>query len=236
MSLKHLGPGSHQPELHEGKLRLYSMVFCPYAQRPRLVLAAKHIPFETVNINLTNKPDWYLKLNPSGQVPLLQHDDGRVLNESLIIAEYLDNLYTENRLQPTDPYTNAKHKLLVESFSKVITNFYKLLRNTDESGGKDMGEALDLFEGKLETDYFGGNKAAFADYMIWPWLERLEFLQSINKLVLDTNRYPKLIAYIERMKETEAVKQTRLPVELFKKFFDGYLAGKEPDYDCGIQQ
>lgn len=44
MSLKHLGPGSQLPPLRPGKLRLYSMVFCPFAQRSRLVLAAKNIP------------------------------------------------------------------------------------------------------------------------------------------------------------------------------------------------
>ena len=43
MSLKHLGPGSQNPPLTKGKLRIYSMVFCPYAQRVRLVLAAKKI-------------------------------------------------------------------------------------------------------------------------------------------------------------------------------------------------
>ena len=44
MSLKHLKAGSEMPPLKEGKLRLYSMVFCPYAQRTRLILAAKNIP------------------------------------------------------------------------------------------------------------------------------------------------------------------------------------------------
>ena len=44
MSLTHLGPDSEFPPLGKGKLRLYSMVFCPYALRSRLVLAAKNIP------------------------------------------------------------------------------------------------------------------------------------------------------------------------------------------------
>ena len=45
MSLKHLKVGSEMPPLTKGTLRLYSMVFCPYAQRARLVLAAKNIPY-----------------------------------------------------------------------------------------------------------------------------------------------------------------------------------------------
>ena len=44
MSLLHLGKGSQFPPLKEGVLRIYSMVFCPYALRVRLVLEAKNIP------------------------------------------------------------------------------------------------------------------------------------------------------------------------------------------------
>ncbi len=45
MSLKHLETGSAFPKHEKGVLRLYSMRFCPYAERPRLVLAAKNIPY-----------------------------------------------------------------------------------------------------------------------------------------------------------------------------------------------
>ena len=44
MSLKHLGPGSDLPVLNKGTLRLYSMLFCPFAQRARLILEHKKIP------------------------------------------------------------------------------------------------------------------------------------------------------------------------------------------------
>ena len=44
MSLKHLETGSAYPPLEKGVLRLYSMKYCPYAERARLVLAAKNIP------------------------------------------------------------------------------------------------------------------------------------------------------------------------------------------------
>jgi glutaredoxin len=36
--------GSECPPLKENQLRLYNMRFCPYAQRAKLVLAAKNIP------------------------------------------------------------------------------------------------------------------------------------------------------------------------------------------------
>jgi glutaredoxin 2 len=130
MSLSHLGPGSVNPPLQKGLLRLYSMVFCPYAQRVRLVLAAKQILYETVNIKLKVKPEWYKDINPAQTVPCLQFDDGRTLGESLIVSEYLDDAFPDkNRLKPSDAYENARQKLAIEWFSKAIPFYYRIGRN-----------------------------------------------------------------------------------------------------------
>lgn len=58
--------GSEKPPKKEGVLRLYSMLYCPFAERARLVLKAKNLPHDIVNINLQSKPDWFLELNPAG--------------------------------------------------------------------------------------------------------------------------------------------------------------------------
>jgi glutathione S-transferase len=106
---------------------------------------------------LNNKPEWYLKLNPLGQVPCLQHDDGRVLPESLIVCDYLDDIYPEHKLRPSDPYTRARHSLLLEIFSKILPLFYKVARNDDEAARKEIFDKLDYFETNLTEDFFGGN-------------------------------------------------------------------------------
>lgn len=57
-----------EPPRQEGLLRLYSMQFCPYAHRARLVLKAKGVPHDIVNINLAEKPEWYLNIHPEGTI------------------------------------------------------------------------------------------------------------------------------------------------------------------------
>nr|QUF59393.1 glutathione S-transferase GSTO1-2 [Brachionus angularis] len=234
MSSKHLGPGSTFPKLTKGKLRLYSMVFCPYAQRARLVLAAKNIPYETVNIKLNKKPDWYLELNPSGQVPCLQLDEKTVISDSMIVSEYLDLTYLDNRLIPTDPYTNAVHKLLIEEFSKIINNFYKILMSSDQEAIKALLDGLEVFQTKRQLAYYGGSKPAFIDYMIWPWIQRLELLKMYKNVDLNRTRFGKLYDYIERMLQLPAVKQTLIPIEKINQFFNSFLSGQEPNYDNGL--
>lgn len=73
-----------------------------------------------VNVNLTDKPDWFLALNPRGQVPTLEFDDGKILAESLIVSDYLDESGDSSRmLHPKDQFQKAKDRLFVERFNLV---------------------------------------------------------------------------------------------------------------------
>jgi len=81
-------------------VKLYDAARCPYCARVRIALAEKDLDFETVEIDLRNRPAWIYELNPSGRVPVL--DDGFVLPESLLIMEYLDERYPEHALLPED--------------------------------------------------------------------------------------------------------------------------------------
>jgi glutathione S-transferase len=52
-------------------LNLISHKLCPYVQRAVVALNEKGVPFERIDIDLANKPDWFLKLSPLGKVPVL---------------------------------------------------------------------------------------------------------------------------------------------------------------------
>ena len=53
------------------KLTLINHHLCPYVQRASIALLENDVPFERRNIDLANKPDWFLKLSPLGKVPIL---------------------------------------------------------------------------------------------------------------------------------------------------------------------
>ncbi|HEX7626560.1 MAG TPA: glutathione S-transferase N-terminal domain-containing protein, partial [Gaiellaceae bacterium] len=70
-------------------MKLIDAARCPYCARVRIALAEKDLLYETVVVDLANRPDWLIDLNPpSGRVPVL--DDGFVLPESEVIMAYLD--------------------------------------------------------------------------------------------------------------------------------------------------
>uniref|UniRef100_A0A3Q3BAV1 Glutathione S-transferase omega n=1 Tax=Kryptolebias marmoratus TaxID=37003 RepID=A0A3Q3BAV1_KRYMA len=221
----------------KGHIRIYSMRLCPFAQRARLVLNAKGIKYHTVNINLSDKPDWFLEKNPLGLVPTLETPAGEVIYESLITCEYLDEVYPEKKLLPAPPFAKAQQKMMVESFSKVMPYLYKIpagrLKDQDVSGLeaelKEKFAKLNQDLVKKKTKFFGGDTITLVDYMLWPFFERLEVLELQNFLD-DT---PELKKWTQRMLEDPAVKATMTSLDTFKAFYKSYNDGK-PDYDCGL--
>ncbi|OWF35357.1 glutathione S-transferase omega-1-like [Mizuhopecten yessoensis] len=237
-SLKSHSKDSKLPALTPGKLRLYSMRFCPFAQRTRLVLVHKKIEFETVNVDLKAKPDWFLERNPLGLVPVLEQDD-KVLYESVITCDYLDDVYPDNKLNPSDPYQRARDRILLESYGKVVTNYYGTFRSQgkDKEILENLWKSLTPFEKAIgeRGTYFGGDKPTMLDYFVWPWFERMGVFSAILPGVdpMPAKQFPKLTAWVEVMKSLPAVKETMFDIPTHVAFYKGYAAGK-PDYDVGL--
>jgi len=70
-------------------ITLYDADRCPYCARVRIALAEKGIEYETVEVDLDDRPAWIYEKNPLGRVPVLE-EDTFVLAESAVIDEYLD--------------------------------------------------------------------------------------------------------------------------------------------------
>ncbi|EDV96331.1 pyrimidodiazepine synthase [Drosophila grimshawi] len=234
---KHFGKGSSKPALpDDGVPRLYSMRFCPYAQRAHLALLAKQVPHHSVYINLTEKPEWLVDVSPLLKVPALQlvAEKGEPsLIESLIIVEYLDEKYPQCPLLPKDPLQRAQDKILVERFSAATAAFYKTL--VSDGDINDFWKVADIFESELAkrgTPYFGGSKPGFVDYMIWPWFERLAVLKFAVKerYSFDVKRFAKLNAWIELLLQDKVVKSFFVKPEDHVEFFSTRQAGNA-NYD-----
>ncbi|HZP79692.1 MAG TPA: glutathione S-transferase family protein [Pseudolabrys sp.] len=101
--------------------KLYNAPQSTCSQRVRFVLNAKGLPFEEVKLNLLEgdqlKPD-YLKLNPNGVVPTLDHD-GAVVIDSTVIAEYLDEVEPAQSFTPEQPVARAKMRAMMHFIDEM---------------------------------------------------------------------------------------------------------------------
>lgn len=101
--------------------KLYNAPQSTCSQRVRFVLNAKGLPFDEVKLNLLEgdqlKPD-YLKLNPNGVVPTLDHD-GAIIIDSTVITEYLDEVEPEDSFTPEDPVARAHMRTLMHYIDEM---------------------------------------------------------------------------------------------------------------------
>jgi glutathione S-transferase len=88
----------------------------------RVVLAEKRIAWQSRQLELLKfehlQPD-YLKLNPAGVVPTLVHDN-RVVTESSVICQYLDDVFREPPLMPTAPHERARARAWLKYFDDEV--------------------------------------------------------------------------------------------------------------------
>lgn len=96
-------------------LALYSFGPAANSLKPLLTLHEKELEFEHHFIDpskFEQHSDWFKKINPRGQVPALLHD-GRVITESTVICEYLEDVFPDAgaKLRPDDPYERAQMRI-----------------------------------------------------------------------------------------------------------------------------
>jgi glutathione S-transferase len=100
------------------QLTLVSHALCPYVQRATIVLLEKGVPFTRRDIDLANKPEWFLAISPLGKTPVLLADDVPVF-ESAVICEYLEDVFTPH-LHPEEALQRARHRAWIEFGSSVL--------------------------------------------------------------------------------------------------------------------
>ncbi|XP_006160453.1 glutathione S-transferase omega-1-like isoform X1 [Tupaia chinensis] len=236
-SARRLAKGSEPPgPVSEGMICVYSIKFCPFAERTRLVLEAKGIWHEVININLKNKPEWFFKKNPFGLLPVLESSQGQLVYESAITCEYLDEAYPGRKLLPDDPYEKA-HQKIFELFSKVPSLLTSFVRRQNKKDCSDLKEEFCKEFSKLEevlntkkTTFFGGSSPSMVDYLMWPWFERLEVLE-LNDYVDHT---PKLKLWMEAMRTDPTVSALLIDAKTFNGFLDLCLQNSPDTCDYGL--
>lgn len=92
-------------------MKLYDSKLAPNPRRVRVFMAEKGVSCDTEQVDIIkgeNLSDEYLAVNPRGLVPTLVLDDGTVLDESVAICRYLEEIQPEPPLMGTGAAGKAR--------------------------------------------------------------------------------------------------------------------------------
>jgi glutathione S-transferase len=147
-------------------VKLYDAPRCPFCARVRIALAEKAIEYETIEVDLSDRPRWLYELNATGKVPVL--DDGFILPESAVIMEYLEERYPDAPLLPHDPERRAEARLLVHRFDDLLGDEYYAVRRGDANE----------FAARLDELVVG--QSLYADAAYAPWVIRARDMLGVD--------------------------------------------------------
>jgi glutathione S-transferase len=137
----------------------------PNPRMVRIFMAEKGFDVPKVDVDLRggeNRREPYLKVNPAGQCPALELDDGSVLAEITAICEYVDEIKKDTpSLIGTTPEERAKTRMWVR---RIDLNIVEPAAN-----GFRFSQGLKLFENRIRCipEAAEGLKATAQDKLKW---------------------------------------------------------------------
>ncbi|CAO1943041.1 unnamed protein product [Urochloa humidicola] len=183
-------------------VKLIGFFGSPYAFRAQAALCLKGVPYELLLEDLFGtKSDLLLKLNPvHKKVPVLIHGD-RAINESLVIAEYIDEAFDGPPLLPTDPYDRAMARFWADFIENKLTKPFFMAHWVEgearEKFEKEGLELLSLLEEQLKgKKFFGGDRPGYLDVaasLLGPWSSVIQEVMGVT--VVREDEHPAIVQW-----------------------------------------
>lgn len=167
---------------------LFDQQHAPNPRRVRIFLAEKGITYDRKQINIVqgeNLSAEFLAINPRGRLPTLVLDDGTVLDESVAICRYFEELYPDPPLMGTDALSKARIEARLRHVefdwllpaSEVYRNAYPRFQSRGVGGNVgtikaipelvNRGKALvSIFFERLDAELSNSQYLAGEDYSI----------------------------------------------------------------------
>eukprot|EP00639_Heterosigma_akashiwo_P005534 CAMPEP_0194568822 /NCGR_PEP_ID=MMETSP0292-20121207/6789_1 /TAXON_ID=39354 /ORGANISM="Heterosigma akashiwo, Strain CCMP2393" /LENGTH=200 /DNA_ID=CAMNT_0039418959 /DNA_START=320 /DNA_END=922 /DNA_ORIENTATION=- len=166
-----------------GGIRFVTNKMCPFAQRTWIALLQAGMEFEMVEINLYGsggKPGWFLRLNPRGEVPVLDLGGGAVVGSEAT----LDHVAAAAAPELRPPGLEQEIK---EWRRRTNEQLLPIGKRAVQSGGREaLTSLLEEFDASVTGPFLTGEQVTVADISMFPMMQRVEsefgFPQGSEKL------------------------------------------------------
>ena len=142
-----------------------------------MALAQAEFSFELREVNLKNRPEDLYKISPKGTVPVLYLQDGIVIDESINIMKWANNLIEKEHLLITDK--NIQYEIIEENdknFKPLLDKYKYFDRFPENSQDYYRAECitylLNIEKLLHKNNYIMGKKIQFVDIALFPFIRQ----------------------------------------------------------------
>ena len=180
-----------------------------------MVLHEKNADFEVREVDLQNKSEEFLRVSPTGKVPVLAVDDGDALYESNAVNQYLDEVYQGRPLLPEDVKERAFARVwMVSADESFYPGVFSVSFARDRGDPEDqvseslerLGKALSGLESRLEGREYLAGEFSLADIAHAGAFVRLRVLDEGGDVSLEG--LPNVSAWMERVEGRESYRSS----------------------------
>lgn len=211
---------------------VYHIPVCPFSQRLEILLALKgreaDVQSEVVDIT-RSRPEWLLqKSRGSTVLPILETADGRIIKESLVIMQYLEDIFPEPPVAQGDPYRRAVENMLAAMAGGFVGQGYAYVMNQEPGRRAELNRGmlrqyalLDDFllehapKGPFLFEQFGWAEAVFTPFFMRFWF--LDYYEGFQ--LPGEDRYARVSAWREACVAHPAAQQVSRE-QIVKLYYD----------------
>ena len=222
---------------------MYHIPVCPFSQRLKILLHLKRLPdavgFEVVDITKPRDPALLRKSDGTTALPILELDDGRILKESLVILQYLDEALGQ-LIRRKDPFEHAVENLLITREGPFTTAGYLFVMNQNRAERDNHAAKLDAIYRDINTflnrynpqGTYLFNDFGLAEAVFTPMFMRFWFLEYYEDYDIPTGpEFDRVRKWRDACLSHEAAQQVTKE-EIVKLYYDyalGYGNGAVPE-------
>lgn len=203
----------------------------PYSFRVEKALKMKGVEYEFVDTDIMNKPQELLDSNPVyKKVPVFLHT-GKPIAESLVIMEYIDQVWNGEPLLPGDPYQRAQARFWARFIDDQLTPAARTALMGQGEDAEKAREEAEKFLKILEEEIKGGNKLFAGERIgylelvgsvVTYWFPVLQ--EASGKELVTKDKYPAVWAWGERLLGCPGIKHDLPPWDKLVAFFQIFVA------------
>lgn len=211
---------------------LYHLPVCPFCQRVEILLALKGLreqfDFQAIDITRPRSEELLRKTRGTTALPVLETADGRIVKESLVIMQYLEDAYPDRPVAQRDPWRRAVEGMLAATCGDFVGQGYGWLMNQDPARRDALREGMlrqyalldDFLRAHAQGDVFLFEAFGWAETTFTPFFQRFWFLEYYEDFELpDTPDYARVRRWIDACVSHPAAQQTSKE-EVVKLYYD----------------
>ncbi|XP_011030495.1 PREDICTED: probable glutathione S-transferase [Populus euphratica] len=199
------------------QVKLLGFWASPFARRVEWALKLKGVDYEYIEEDIFNKSTLLMELNPvHKKVPVLVRGR-KVIAESFVILEFIDETWKQCPLMPQDPYERAMTRFWAKfAEEKILDAAWIAMCSLGEEKEKALKlavEAMEKIEGELKgKQFFGGENIGYLDIaMGWMsyWLPVWEEVGSMK--IVNALQFPATTSWMNKFLDHPVIKENLPP-------------------------